>query len=315
MLETPIISPSKAIDRPAWIPPEITHDWDSNPYAYQTEEELMPAGGAHNQLLAYMMELLRHVMKGKGLMLLMDTFMLYRDQQGKKQRIAPDLLLMPYREEVPSAYDLDIEYPPTCIIEVTSPKSHFKDLEDNVSLYFGLGIQTYLVIDAITPQGKTRPQIQLHLWRSIKGTIQKVAPDAEGYYTLPEMELKIRAIGQRMILVDIVTDGVLFDNSDFALALANTQAERRAEQEAHLAEQEARLAEQEARLAEQEAHQATKEVLRTEQEARQAAEASLAETHQEIALAMWRKGLDLALIAEVTGLSEIGLKKLIEKAN
>ena len=164
MLETSIIAPSKTIDRPAWIPPEITHDWDTNPYAYQTEEELMPAGGAHNQLLAYMMELLRHVLKGKGLMLLMDTFMLYRDQQGKKHRIAPDLLLMPYREEVPSAYDLDIEDQPTCIIEVTSPKSHLKDLEDNVSLYFGLDIQTYLVIDAITPQGKTRTQIQLHLY-------------------------------------------------------------------------------------------------------------------------------------------------------
>ncbi len=39
------------VDRPAWIPPQITENWDSNPYAYQTEEELMPAGGLHGELL------------------------------------------------------------------------------------------------------------------------------------------------------------------------------------------------------------------------------------------------------------------------
>ncbi len=30
------------VDCPGWIPPEITYAWDTNPYAYQTEEELMP---------------------------------------------------------------------------------------------------------------------------------------------------------------------------------------------------------------------------------------------------------------------------------
>ena len=24
-------------DRPGWIPPDILHDWDTDPYAYQTE--------------------------------------------------------------------------------------------------------------------------------------------------------------------------------------------------------------------------------------------------------------------------------------
>ena len=197
MFEPLTIAPRKTnsttIDRPAWIPPEITHDWDTNPYAYQTEEAntvcstLMPAGGPHGRLLAYIMELSRHPLKKKGLMLLCDTFLIYRDAQGVKQRIAPDLLLMPHRETVPSSYDLDIEVPPACVMEVTSPESHGKDLQDNISLYFGLGIQTYFVIDAITPQAEPRPQIQLHLWRSINGMIQKMWPDVEGYFTLPEM--------------------------------------------------------------------------------------------------------------------------------
>lgn len=52
------VSP-QTLDRPGWIPAEITHDWDTNPYAYQTEEELMAAGGLHGQLPAHIVEILR----------------------------------------------------------------------------------------------------------------------------------------------------------------------------------------------------------------------------------------------------------------
>ena len=39
------------VDRPGWIPPEITDGWNPNPYAYQTEAELMPGGGLHGNIL------------------------------------------------------------------------------------------------------------------------------------------------------------------------------------------------------------------------------------------------------------------------
>ncbi len=132
-----------------------------------------------------------------------------------------------------------------------------------------MGIKTYLVIDAITPRSKERPQIELHLWRNISGVVQTVAADAEGYLTLPEMQLKVRAIGRRLVFVDAVTDKVLLDNKDFAVELAANQ------------------------------------------EARVAAEIKAAEAYQMVALEMWRKGLDLALIAEVTGLSETELEDLV----
>ncbi|MCP4702302.1 MAG: hypothetical protein GY862_36400 [Gammaproteobacteria bacterium] len=64
-------------DRPAWIPEEIIRDWDTSPYAYQTEEELMPGGGLHGQMWAYISELLRFPLKTRGLMLVFDSFMLY----------------------------------------------------------------------------------------------------------------------------------------------------------------------------------------------------------------------------------------------
>lgn len=30
--------PLVLLDRPGWIPPEIRHNWDPDPYAYQTQE-------------------------------------------------------------------------------------------------------------------------------------------------------------------------------------------------------------------------------------------------------------------------------------
>jgi Uma2 family endonuclease len=190
-------------DRPGWIPSHITENWDTDPFAYQTEEELMPAGGLHGQLLTYIAEVVRVPLKKQGLMLLVDTFLLYRNSSNVKKRVGPDLLLMEDCFPAPPAYDLDIRKPPRCIIETTSPKSHFKDLKANVAFYFGLGVETYFVIDAITPQKKLRePKGQ---------SIQKISPDSGGYFCLPEMNIKIAVQQQRLIFANALTGEVLRD--------------------------------------------------------------------------------------------------------
>jgi Uma2 family endonuclease len=213
------------LDRPGWIPSGIARGWDTNPYAYQTEEELMPGGGLHGQLLAYLMELLRAALKARGLMLLMDTFLLYRDNQDIKQRIAPDLLLMPLRFPLPSAYDLDVEPPPPGVLEVTSPKSHFRHLQQKVPFYLGLGIPSYLVIDAITARSQLRKQIELHGWQLVDDQPCKMETASDGSLALPAMGLRIRAQGQRIIFVDEVTGEMLCDSEQLNTAL---QAERQA---------------------------------------------------------------------------------------
>jgi Uma2 family endonuclease len=221
------------LDRPGWIPAEITHSWDLNPYAYQTEEELMAAGGLHGQLLGYIVELLRHRLETRGLMLLIDTFLLYRDAQGVKQRIAPDLLLMPFRFPPPSAYDLDGEPPPSLVVEVTSPKSHLADLEDKVGFYLDLGIPAYLVIDAITPNHRLRRQIQLHLWRLNNGRHQAIVADNDGGFTLPEMGVRLLAEGQRLRFSDLASGEVALDMGELLAALEmERQARLHAEAEA-----------------------------------------------------------------------------------
>ncbi|MDM8550316.1 Uma2 family endonuclease [Desulfobacterales bacterium HSG2] len=229
-------------DRPAWIPPEILYDWDTDPYAYQTEEELMPAGGPHGQLLGYVMEVLQTFQKSQGRMLLMDAFMLYRNNRGIKRRVAPDLLAMPFRFPAPSSYDLDTEPPPLAVMEVTSPKSHLKDKEDNVLFYAGLGIPAYLVIDAITPQNRLREEIGLCLWRATKGQVRQMQPDREGYLLLPEINMKIRAEGYRMIFAEITTGRILKDNRQLQIMVAEERL--RAAQERLRAEIAEKTAEQ-----------------------------------------------------------------------
>ncbi len=237
-------------DRPGWIPHDITHDWDTNPYAYQTEEELMPAGGTHGRILNYIVEILRIPLKSKELMLLMDTFMLYRNSEGVRKRIAPDLLLMPFRSSEPSSYDLDKESPPLAVFEVTSPKSHLKDLEENVPFYAGLGITSYLVVDAITPQSRLREQIGLHLWRNKKGLGLRMQPDTEGYFHIPEMNVSVKASGNSLIFKDSLTGEILHDTEQLRQLIEKGQ--QCAEQEKQRAEQEKQRAEQEKQRAEQE---------------------------------------------------------------
>ena len=76
-MSTVLTRPPAVVDRPGWIPPEIADGWDTNPYAYQTEEELMPGGGLHGHILFSITRLLRGPLKARGLMLVLDT--LYAD--------------------------------------------------------------------------------------------------------------------------------------------------------------------------------------------------------------------------------------------
>ncbi|MEZ4729481.1 MAG: Uma2 family endonuclease [Caldilineaceae bacterium] len=213
----------KLMDRPGWIPPEIGDNWDDNPFAYQTEEELMPAGGLHGQLLAYIVELVRYTLEQRNLMFLIDTFLLYRDANNVKQRIGPDLLLMPYRYPPPSAYDLDSEPLPLCVVEVTSPKSRMADMAHKAEFYLNLGIPAYLVIDAITANSQVRKRINLRFWRLVDGRQKEIFPDPDGGFTLPEMGLRLYAEGQRLRFVDLVTSEVTLDSGELTHALKSLQ--------------------------------------------------------------------------------------------
>ena len=210
----------------------------------------MPAGGPHGRLMGHVMGVTDDFLGVRNLMFLADVFMLYRDSRGKKQRISPDLLLMPLRSPAPSSYDLDSEPPPALVAEITSPESREGDMGNKVSFYTGLGIPAYLVIDLHTPRWKLREEIGLRLWRRTGGKVRRVRPGADGWLPLPGTGLKIRARRRELIFADIVTGEILCDIRQFRKR--TEAAETRAEQEKARAGQEAALRRQETARAEQE---------------------------------------------------------------
>jgi Uma2 family endonuclease len=307
MLKIRLPSETGAEERPGWIPREITENWDRDPYAYQTEEELMPAGGLHGYLVAYFVEILRSFLETRGLMLLADTFMLYRDGQGVKQRISPDLLLMPFRFPPPSAYNLDIEPPPVLVMEITSPKSRMRDMKNKVFFYTGLGIRTYFVIDAVTSGAKLRKETGLHLWRKNRSMVQEIQPDTAGYLTLPEIGIKVKADGHRLIFADTVSGEMLHDTGELKAMVLKEQ--QRADRERLRADRERLRAEEELLRADRERLRAEA----AEKKAEQAQKQGGYNKAEETARKMLVKKYSPAEISELTGLSADEIRGLIEK--
>ena len=209
-------------DRPKWIPDHILDDWDTDVYAYQTEEDLMPAGGPHGEVLGDIWGIIKERLRKRNLILLMDTFMLFRDEDNIKNRNAPDLIVVPYQEgdETPSSYDLETDPTPLCAFEVVSPSSKKKD-EDSPRFYIEqLGIPSCVIIEHVDRNGKLLKEAKLSVWRQDldTGYAVAVAPNSEGRCWVPEMKMWIGVQGQSTYFVDGETGKLLFDAETERLA-------------------------------------------------------------------------------------------------
>ncbi len=227
-------------DRPGWIPEWVGDDWDPHPYAYQTREELMPAGNEHSLYIQILAEMLTAVLQRQGLRRFIDVFIFYRDWEGRKQRIAPDLLIAPGPELAPKqgvhSYDLDIEPVPLCVVEIISPRSRKADTQSKGLFYAALGIREYLLLDVEDEDEQLLDPIGISLWRLENELPIPVEPDEEGYLTLEMIGVRLRADRRRLVAQDMATGELLRTNEELLAALAATELAR---QEAERARQEA----------------------------------------------------------------------------
>ena len=172
-------APTDEVDRPGWIPPNIVADWDPSPYAYQTEEELMPQGPIHDDLMTIISGVLPAHLKKFERKLWKDLFLLYRDVDGVKRRVGPDLFLAPIDLELPAgSWDLDVLPMLDFVGEVTSPDSRNYDLEIKPHFYHSLGAKRYLVIDGHDDSGRRSGEIVVHMW--VNG--RKKKPPKSGFF-------------------------------------------------------------------------------------------------------------------------------------
>src|SRR5262245_38755419 len=206
-------------DRPGWIPEWVGDDWDPHPYAYQTEEELMPAGRFHGLYLQTLAEMLGPLLERLSLYLLLDVFLFYRDWEGRKQRIAPDALIAPVFPELPEvqaahSYNLDVEPLPLCVVEIVSPDSRVRDQERKPLFYASLGISECLVLDILDEQERLRPQILVSLWRLGPEGMLASAPDDEGYVVIETIGVRLRADGRRLVALNMRTGEMLHTSAE-----------------------------------------------------------------------------------------------------
>jgi Uma2 family endonuclease len=263
-------------DRPGWIPDWVGDDWDPNPYAYQTEEEQMPAGRYHSRYLKMIIQLLDPLAERLGVYLLVDVFLFYRDWGGRKQRIGPDALIAPAfpeltEEQEARSYDLDVEPTPLFALELTSPESGERDQEAKRELYAQLRIFEYLVLDITDSKGNLRPQIGVTLWQLFDGDYVDVMPDAEGFVMLQSIGIRLRAEGRRLAAQVVATGEWLRTSSELLAALDESE---------------------QARQAAEQARQAAEQRATAEAEARQQAEAELAQLRAELARLRGATGAD-----------------------
>ncbi len=277
---TPTLTPLHLPERPGWIPDDIGEDWDPDPYAYQTEEEIMPAGTYHGLFLMMVIQMLDGYVQTLGLTMLQDVFVSYRDEQDEKKRLAPDIVLAPVatltEEQLVGAYDLDVDHPPVCLVEITSPSSHKHDLEEKCYWYALWGVEEYLVFD-IVDRRRVLQEVQCSLWRLYGNSYLRVIPDPEGYLPMQSIGVKVRAVGRQPELRVLATDELLrtkqqeAERAQDAEELAQQEAQR-AQQEAQRAQQEAILRQDAEELAQQEAQRAQQEAQRAKEEAQRAKE-------------------------------------------
>ncbi|MEM7533430.1 MAG: Uma2 family endonuclease [Chloroflexota bacterium] len=264
--------------RPKWIPAHITENWDTDPYAYQTEEELMAAGGLHGELLGDIWELTSKLLRKRDLMLLMDIFMLFEEGIDSQDRNAPDLLVVPCKPEdtAPSSYNLATDPTPVCAFEVVSPSSRKKDKDNPKFTIEKLGIPLCVVIDRVNYKGELRLQAELSVWqRDPKtGKAVKMKPNLKKEYRLAPLNMSIGVHGSSVYFVDGETGEVLRDIE------MEREGRRAAEERAMLAEErveEERLARETERLA----REAAEERAKAERLEREAAEERVAKEKAE----------------------------------
>ena len=129
----------------------------------------------------------------------MDLFLLYRDSNGQKQRIAPDMMLdLADQPLTNDSWDLDNRPPPKLVGELTSPSSRKADFDANRKLYQTLGIENYILVDGLNEKGKESGKIEVHYWQKGK----KVSPNKEGYIDVPELQIKVKAKAKELQFID-----------------------------------------------------------------------------------------------------------------
>ena len=258
------------------IKDEVAYYYDSHP----TQEDLMGETSWHASLIDYLKAVLTWHFREQACAIY-DNLNFYQTPDRMEYPLAPDLAVIKGVEfEHVRSWRVGKTGPaPQVVLEIASPETWQKDLQEKPALYVQMGVREYFAYDPHQPPLPRSASRRLFGWRLSPHGVQALLPDADGRLWSSQLDSFL------------VPDGSLLRLTDRQGLLRLTQAEaeaRRAETEALARQIEARRAETETRRAEAAARRAETEARRAEAEARRAeaeAEARKAETRRADALA------------------------------
>ena len=240
--KAPKTAPSRpAFDRPGWIPAHITENWDPDPYAYQTEEELMAQGGSHAVVIRIVQDVIEPYVKRLNMMSLSDVFVIFRDENGVLQRNhkAADVMVVPYEDPASRAWYIDKQGPPLITMEVLSDED--EEVASKKDIFIFHGVKCHVVIDQLDKDGNIGDKVKVRVWGD-GGEERK--PDAAGYLDLPELGVKFRAVSPRKGFT--LYDGETLEPLKYSQDALAEKDEQLAEKAEELAEKDEALAKAEA---------------------------------------------------------------------
>ena len=127
----------------------------------------MPVGIVHGRKMVQIGGMIESPLEKKGFLMLYDMFMMYRREDGKRDRIGPDILIISGQteDELGSSYDTETQPTPVCAFELVSPKGEEKDLR-SMRLYLEqLEIPTCVMLYLVDDDGDRLPETKLEVWR------------------------------------------------------------------------------------------------------------------------------------------------------
>ena len=269
------------------LTPPVEYDADGYPYADGTP---MAHGIEHLMQMHYGFQaLLRRYRHRPEVCVLCDLFISFR-KGDPTAMVAPDVFVAFGTRPPPasSSYKLWEKPVPGFVLEVLSPATAKRDLEEKFAIYEAIGVPEYWVHD---PHGRWVESGVRGYQRSSAGEYEEIEPNTAGRRSSEVLGLELRDEGGELRFRDPMTGEELPTTQEEADA--HEAAENRAEQEASRAERaegraeaaearaeqeaDARRREAEGRRKEAEGRRKEAEGRRKEAEGRQAAEARAAE--------------------------------------
>ena len=187
------------------LPPPTPTAFGPAPYYPDSDGEPMAETPTHADAMIDLIATLRYHYRDRPEVYVVGNVFWYFEEGNPLARKAPDLMVVKNVEagaKYRGSFKGWVEKASPCfIVEVTSEGTAAEDREEKFALYERLGVHEYFLFDPLREY--LEPPLQGY--RRIGGHYEPIIPGADGSLPSVELSLRLRADGDTLALIDMVT--------------------------------------------------------------------------------------------------------------